>query len=147
VDPGERQPPTTGWTAARRRRLADQLAAEFAGALALDPAAAAKGSSLNTLHVRRDLDQRPVRRAIEQAWRLAVAPKLPPGTVQVTRCGRTTRVVRVNGDGWSLVASSTAEGPAVLLLDQLPATAVDLAGAGWLPNLLDGLVAVASKLA
>jgi len=90
------------------------------------------------------VEQRPVRRAIEHAWKLAVAPKLPPGTVRVIRCGRSIRVVRVNGDGWSLVASSTADGPAVLLLDQLPEAAIDIADVGWLPNLLGGLVAVAS---
>ncbi len=36
MDPGERPPAMTGWTAARRRRLADQLAAEFASALTPD---------------------------------------------------------------------------------------------------------------
>ena len=144
------------WTPAERRRLADQIAEEiidygvdsdrdFAmfdlGETDLEPE---RLLMVDLLRVRGDLDQAPVRRAVEQAWKLAAAATPPPGSVRTVRAGSKTRMVRAAGDGWNLVARPH-DGPAVLLLDELPGRVLDLTGADRLAELLDALVAAAYR--
>ena len=60
-----------------------------------------------------------VDRALAGAWSLAATTRPPPGSVRVrTASPGKARLVRANGDGWTLIGRT--DGPVVLLTDAIP---------------------------
>lgn len=62
--------------------------------------------------------------ALQEAWALSTASSPPAGAIRCRSVYRSTRVVRASGEGWSLVART--EGPAILLLDTMPGTPLEV---------------------
>lgn len=155
--------PPRGWTPARRRAMADTIAAELADMRGrtmqehiddcLD--ACNMGDTgpgpppARLIDTRARIDpghpaHEAVDRAIAQAWSLAATTKPPPGSIR-TRTARPgkARIVRANGDGWTLAGRT--DGPVVLLADALPGVPVDISDAPQLTGLLDALTAAARR--
>jgi hypothetical protein len=87
-----------------------------------------------------------VDRALAGAWSLAASTKPPPGSVRVrTASLGTARLVRANGDGWTLIGRT--DGPVLLLTDALPGIPVDIDDAPRLQGLLAALTATAERAA
>jgi len=55
------------------------------------------------------------------------------------------RLVRANGDGWSLIGRT--DGPALLVADEIPGIPVDIGDAPQLPELLGALTVAAARSA
>ncbi|HVB43316.1 MAG TPA: hypothetical protein VNF47_11510 [Streptosporangiaceae bacterium] len=87
-----------------------------------------------------------VEHALAATWSLAATTKLPPGSVRVrTASPGKARLVRVNGDGWTLIGRT--DGPVLLLADAIPAIPVDIDDAPRLQELLTALTAAAERAA
>ena len=87
-----------------------------------------------------------VDRALASAWSLAATTRPPPGSVRVrTASPGKARLVRANGDGWTLIGRT--DGPVVLLTDAIPGIPVDIDGALRLQELLTALTAAAERAA
>jgi len=155
------------WGRAARRELADAIARELADTGHLDRpgyeaeqdrARPAAGGAVVLPVLPRDVDRRQAlatgdpaeaaaARAISAAWTLAATTRPPRGSAGARRArqGR-ARVITATGDGWS-IAARTGGGPAVLLLDDLPAGVIDLASTTALAGLVDALAAAADRAA
>jgi hypothetical protein len=87
-----------------------------------------------------------VDRALAGAWSLAATTRPPPGSVRVrTASPGKARLVRANGDGWTLIGRT--DGPVLLLTDALPGMPVDIDDAPRLQELLTALTAAAERAA
>ena len=87
-----------------------------------------------------------VDRALAGAWSLAAATKPPPGSVRVrTVPPDKARLVRANGDGWTLIGRTG--GLILLLTDALPGIPLDVSDAARLRGLLAALTAAAERAA
>jgi hypothetical protein len=87
-----------------------------------------------------------VDRALAGAWSLAATSTPPPGSVRVrTASPGKARLVRANGDGWTLIGRT--DGPVLLLTDALSGIPVDIDDAPRLQELLTALTAAAERAA
>ena len=87
-----------------------------------------------------------VDRALAGAWSLAATTRPPPGSVRVrTASPGKARLVRANGDGWTLIGRT--DGPVVLLTDAILGIPVDIDDAPRLQELLSALTAAAERAA
>ncbi len=131
-----------GWTPSRRRKTADSIA-EVLGHAGPDPsdlqlagiAVLTESAAIGT-----DLA---AERALREAWTLSAARTPPKGSVQARRTTATTRLVRAVGAGWSLVART--DGPAILVLDTVANTAIDIKDNALFQGLLAALTAAAAR--
>jgi hypothetical protein len=84
--------------------------------------------------------------ALAGAWSLAATTKPPPGSVRAdTASPGKARLVRANGDGWTLIGRT--DGPVILLTDALPGMPIDAGDAPRLQELLTALTAAAQRTA
>jgi hypothetical protein len=87
-----------------------------------------------------------VDRALAAAWSLAATTRPPPGSVRIrTASPGKARLVRANGDGWTLIGRTG--GPVLLLADALPGIPIDIDNAPRLQELLTALTAAADRAA
>jgi len=87
---------------------------------------------------------RPVERALAGVWSLAATTRPPPGSVRVrTASPGKTRLIRANGDGWTLIGRT--DGPVVVLTDAFPGLIADIDDESSLRELLAALTAAAQR--
>jgi hypothetical protein len=160
--PGELlQPPGgRGWSPARRRQLADAIAAELADMMGRTWEEHADAHLWDAYNLGDtdpdppparliDMRQQPttshpsIDRALQAAWSLAAATKPPPGSVRSRRATRNARMLRATGDGWTLIGRT--DGPVILLLDDAPGVPLDIGEMPQISGLLDALTAAAHR--
>ena len=155
------------WGRAARRQLADAIARELAETGHLDQAGyeaeqdrdrPGTGGAVVLPIPPRDVDRRQplapgdpaqaaAARAISAARTLAATIRPPRGSAAARPAGQgSARVITATGDRWSIVARDP-EGPAVLLLDDLPAGVTDLASMPALAELASALADAADRAA
>ncbi|MEU0184796.1 hypothetical protein ABZ312_27015 [Streptomyces sp. NPDC006207] len=83
-----------------------------------------------------------VRRALEAAQEYLRTPP-PPGRIRSTAAGEGVRTLRVDGEGWSLVART--DDIAFVLLDEEPGEVLPVGRGPELPSLLEGLEKLAVR--
>lgn len=160
--PGEllRLPGGRGWSPARRRQLADAIAAELADMMGRaweEHAEAYRWDAYNVgdtdpgppparlIDMRQPAagPDRSISRALQAAWSLAAAGNPPPGSVRSRRATRNARILRASGDGWILIGRT--DGPVIVLLDDAPGVLLDVGELPETRGLLDALTAAAHR--
>lgn len=130
-----------GWNPACRKRMARELASAWNIPVPVAPFS----------HDDANIDLRPYREHLEpliassitEAWSFASAATPPPGAVTSRRVHASARLITASGRGWSLVART--DGPAVMMHDHVPFTAIDITRDPRLPGLLNGITAAAAR--
>jgi hypothetical protein len=158
------RPPGQGWSAARRRAMADLIAGELADLRGrtmedyietsqfdaynmgdTDPSPPlARLIDMRTALDPADLARRHVDNAVAAAWSLAATTKPPPGSVRTRKAwpGK-VRLVRANGEGWTLIGRT--DRPVIVLVDEIPETPIDIDQTPRLDELLNALTAAADR--